>query len=156
MNLDKSLDNNERFVINARNYNRLVEGKTNRELIIISVSILENILDEILKEKLVKTGNSKIQIPKISYITKVDLCYKMKFFQSSLHKTLQLYGVLVDDFTRKDSLNSFNELTVQTNILKLCKLNNNYMFNLILEIISKDERVNKEYKKIDDLIIDNL
>lgn len=154
MNLDKSLDTNERFVQNFRYYNACVNGKTNSELIIISVSILDNILDEILKEKLIKNNISSIQIPKVSYMTKIDLCYKMKFIESSLHRTLQLYGKLVENFTAKDSLNSFNELSVQTNILELCRINDNEMFNLILKFISEDDRVNKEYKQIDELIVD--
>ena len=154
MVLDKSLDNNERFVQNFRYYNSSVKGKENRELIIVSVSILDNILDEILKEKMSINENSIIQIPRVSYLTKVDLCYKMRFIESSLQKTLHLYGQLVDNFTKKDSLNSFNELSVQTNILELCKLNDNEMFRLILKLISKDERVEKEYYKIEELIVD--
>lgn len=86
MILDKNLDNNERFIQNFRYYNTCVEGKNNRELIIISISILDEILDEILKEKMGSNSSNKSQIPKVSYLTKVDLCYKMRFIESSLEK----------------------------------------------------------------------
>lgn len=154
MILDKNLDNNERFIQNFRYYNTCVEGKNNRELIIISISILDEILDEILKEKMGSNSSNKSQIPKVSYLTKVDLCYKMRFIESSLRRTLILFGDLVDNFTAKDSLNSFNELSVQTNILELCRLNDNQMFKFILEFISKDKRIEKEYKKVEDLLED--
>lgn len=154
MILDKNLNSNERFVQNFQYYNSTTMGKNNRELIVVSVSILENILDEIIKEKIGLKENSKIEIPKVSYLTKVDLCYKMKFIESSLRRTLKVFGNLVENFTAKESLNSFNELSVQTNILELCRLNDNQMFKFILEFISKDKRIEKEYKKVEDLLED--
>jgi len=154
MNLDKSLEINIRFADNIKIYNQNIKNKNDRETIVISVSILEDLLDKILKIKLAQSGDTILIVPKISYLSKVDLCYKMNMIGSSLQRTLQVYGSLVDNFTSLGNINNFGNLSIQTNILELCRLNNNDIFNLILEIISSDDKIYKKYSKIDDLIVD--
>ena len=154
MILDKNLDSNIRFSKNMAYYNSEVRNLDNKELIIKSFDILDSILDQILEVKLKKSAVLGSSIPKVPYLSKIDLCYQMKFIQSNLRETLRVFQDLVNNFSSKDSLNSFAELSVQTNILKLCKKNDNELFTLILNLISSDMKIKNNYTKVDDLIND--
>lgn len=148
---DKSLDVNRRFAQNMKIYTQKIVNKSDREVIVISVAILEDTLDKLLEVKLAQVS-TKAQLPTMSYSSKVDLCYKMELIKSALRRTLQIFGNLVENFTKDEENNSYGNLEVQTNILELCKINDNDIFNLILNLINSDSNVEEKYEKVDDLV----
>ncbi len=151
MIFDKSLDANRRFAQNMKIYTNKIANKNDREVMIISVAILEDTLDKLLKVKLAQVSK-KAELPQMSYSSKVDLCYKMELIKSALRRTLQIFGNLVESFTKEEANNSYGNLEVQTNILELCKINDNDIFNLILKLINSDPSVEEKYEKVDDLV----
>lgn len=153
MILDKNLDINTRFSQNIRIYTQKVNNKSDKDTIIISVTIIEEILDELLKYRLAQVSQSA-QLPNMSYQSKVDLCFKMELIKSGLRRTLHLFGDLVENFTSDEDNNSYGNLKVQTNILELCKINENDIFNLILNLVNSAPTIEENYEKVDDLIED--
>ncbi|RXJ82757.1 hypothetical protein [Arcobacter sp. F2176] len=148
---DKGLDVNRRFTQNMKIYTKKIANKNDREVMIVSVAILEDTLDKLLKVKLAQVS-AKAELPQMSYSSKVDLCYKMELIKSALRRTLQIFGNLVENFTKEEENNAYGNLEVQTNILELCKINDNDIFNLILKLINSDPSVEEKYEKVDDLV----
>ncbi|WP_419764847.1 MAG: hypothetical protein ACNI28_00380 [Arcobacter sp.] len=152
MILDKELDNNIRFSQNMVIYNQKVNNKSDKDTIVISVSIIEEILDQLLEYRLSQVSQ-KAQLPDMSYQSKVDLCYKMELIKGDLRRILQVFGDLVENFSKEDN-NGYGSLEVQTNILELCKINENDIFNFILSLINSAPSIEANYEKVDDLIED--
>ncbi|WP_428026645.1 hypothetical protein [Arcobacter sp.] len=153
MILDKNLDINERFSQNIKIYTKKVNNKSDRDTIVLSVSIIEDTLNQLLKHKLAKVSQTA-KLPEMSYSSKVDLCFKMELIKSGLRRTLHVFGNLVENFTSSEDNHGFGDLKVQTNILELCKINDNDIFNLILDLINSAPTMNSNYQKVDDLIED--
>ena len=153
MNLDKKLDINERFSQNIRIYTKKVNNKSDRDTIVISVSIIEDTLNQLLKHKLAQVSQTA-ELPNMSYSSKVDLCFKMELIKSGLRRTLHVFGNLVENFTSNEDNHGYGDLKVQTNILELCKINDNDIFNLILDLINSAPTMESNYQKVDDLIED--
>jgi hypothetical protein len=151
MIFDKSLDVNNRFAQNMKIYTQKIANKSDREVMVISVHILEDTLDKLLEVKLAQVS-TKAQLPTMSYSSKVNLCYKMELIKSALQRTLQIFGNLVENFIKDEENSDYGNLEVQTNILELCKINNNDIFNLILSLINSDPNIEERYEKVDDLV----
>ena len=151
MILTKDMDNNERFVKNVNFYKKSIASKSYKEAIVISIKILEDILDELLKIKVANFSTSA-KIPNISFDSKIDLCYKTLVFKNGLRESLKALDNLCKLVTLYNK--DYNSEETILLVLKLCKLNDNEMFNLILKIVSSDSRVDKEYKNLEELLKD--
>jgi hypothetical protein len=151
MILDKNIDINARFSQNIRIYNQKINNKNDKDAMVISISILEDILDQLLQIKLFQVSQTA-QLPEMTYSSKVDLCYKMELIKSALRRTLQILGELNDSFAKTTDEDYFGNLEVQTNIIELCKINENDIFNLILNLINSDPLVEENYQKAEDLV----
>lgn len=151
MELDNNLDNSERFLKNVQYYRNVILNKDDKEFLTISTKILEDILDELLLNKIL-TYSKNVEIPNISFDSKIELTYKARIFHTALRDSLKLLSFISTHFYSSNC--NFNDDQVLKEVLLLCEINNNQMFNLLLELISKDYRIDKEYLKLEDLIVD--
>jgi len=153
MNYDNNLDINQRFSQNIKSYNQRIKNKNDKAMMIITLSILEDILERLLKFKLSQVSQ-KAQLPEMTYSSKVDLCYKMELIKSGLRRTLQIFDELSESFIKSTDEDYYGNLAIQTNIIELCKINENDIFNLILALVNSAENMETKYEKIEDLVSD--
>lgn len=148
MILDKSLDSNIRFAKNVKYFNSLIAKKSDKESLIKSKKILEDVLGQLLKIKISEYSQT-IAIPDLDFESKINLCYKVEIFKNGLRDSLNTFNRLVKYFVNGSLTYEHDEVLIE--VVELCNLNDNEIFNLLLKLISKDEKINQNFTKLEEL-----
>jgi hypothetical protein len=122
-----------------------MDGESDRGAVIVSVSLIDELLTNSLKGKLAPSLEKSDELfdasfsPFNSFSTKIDLAYRIGLIGPNVRKSLHLLRKIRNDFAHLTDVKGFNDSRTQDRIRELVKLNGP-LIELIFEIVKKTEQ----------------
>lgn len=140
-----------------RSFIEQTSEESDRGSVLVAVSILDDILTQLLKAKLVPTLEQNDELfdgayaPFSSFSAKIDLAYRVALIKPNVRRSCHILRKIRNDFAHATEVKGFTHSATQDRIRELFKLNNNLVEVLEKVIIEGIKEYRKEHKiKISD------
>jgi len=138
---DKSTPESRRMAEQLRTFYDQMSDESDRGAVIVSVAILDDVLTELVKVKLVPSLEKSDELfdsaftPFSSFSAKIDLAYRIGLLRPSVRASLHLLRRVRNDFAHASGIRGFDHPSTQDRIRTLKKLNSR-LLNAIIEVVN--------------------
>ena len=145
-----SPSNSKDVSLDPRGFYDQMEAESDRGAVIVSVSLLDELLCNLLKAKLLPSLEKCDELfesafsPFSSFSAKIDLAYRLGIIGHNLRSSLHLLRKLRNDFAHASIIKGFDHPSTQNRIRELVKLNTRIL-DIVTEIVGDAEET-KDFK----------
>jgi len=142
MDKNDSALNSERLAENLGFFYYQMDGESDRGAVIVSVSLIDELLTNLVKAKLAPSLEKSDELfdasfsPFGSFSAKIDLAYRIGVIEPNVRKSLHLLRKIRNDFAHLIDVKGFDDSSTQDRIRELAKLNSS-LLEKIVEIVQK-------------------
>lgn len=152
MNVNKELLMTDRMAKNIEFFSNKVKNEKEKIAISTMIEILDGLLNEIIKAKIVKSFDTDTDMENIAYNqsasfnAKIEACFQLKAIG------LDVREILINIDTIKVDFQSFNDFNTRIYIERVVKFAHSDLFEMMLNMIKNQKIPNMNCDKLDDLI----
>ncbi|MCG8375871.1 MAG: hypothetical protein MI702_05275 [Chlorobiales bacterium] len=150
----------DRLSTNLRIFHEQMSSESDRGSVIVSVALLDEILSNMLKERLAPSLEKSDELfdsafsPFSTFSAKIDLAYRIGLLRPSIRSSLHLLRKVRNNFAHASDYKGFDHQSTQSRIRELIKLNK-LLLATIIDVVNDAvpaEGVDRKLEGMDDFI----